>query len=70
MNDIKKQIKTWKQGVKKELLKFAFTITTLTIIVETGNNPAWMKGSAVFSAAYIDSQVVFLIMKIDDIEEG
>ena len=70
MNDLKKQIKTWKQGVKEELSNFAFFIATLTLVVQTCNNPAWMKGSAAFSAAYIELQVVLLVNKIDDIEEG
>lgn len=68
--DIEKQIKSLKQTVKAELLKFAFFTTVLGIIVGTGNNPEWMKGNAAFSVAYIDLQVGLLIMRIDDTEEN
>jgi len=67
--DIEKQFKTLKQTVKAELLKLAFSTTVLAIIVGTGNNPEWMKGSASLSAAYIDFQVGLLVMRIDDREE-
>lgn len=70
MKDIEKQIKALKQTLKAGLFKLTFCITVLAIIVETGNNPEWMKVSASLSAAYLNFEVCLLIMKIDDRGEG